>query len=41
MQTLRESSSKSSIWKLKVEQVSEETDALKAALDKYTHREGR
>lgn len=41
MQVLRESSSKSSIWKLKVEQVSEETDALRAALDKYTHKEGR
>ncbi len=41
MQVLRESSSKSGIWKLKVEQVSEETNALRAALDKYTHKERR
>lgn len=41
MQSLRDSTSKRSIWKHKVEQVSEECDALRAALDKHTHREGR
>ena len=41
MQSLRDSSSKRDIWKHKVEQVSEEYDALSAALDKHSHRERR
>jgi uncharacterized protein YukE len=41
MQSLRESTSKRDIWKHKVEQVSEECDALGAALDKHGHRERR
>lgn len=41
MQSLRDSSSKRDIWKHKVEQVSEECDALSAALDKHSHRERR
>ena len=41
MQVVRTSTSKSDVWKRRVEQVAEETDALKAALDKYTHRERR
>ena len=38
MQALRDSSSKTDIWKRKVEQVVEEADDLRAALDKHTHR---
>jgi len=41
MQVVRTSTSKSDVWKRRVEQVAEETDALKAALDKHTHRERR
>ena len=41
MQSLRDSSSRRDIWKHKVELVSEEYDALSAALDKHTHRERR
>ncbi len=41
MQVLRESNTKRDIWKLKVEQVSEETDALRTALEKHTHKERR
>ncbi|BDA40502.1 probable Golgi SNAP receptor complex member 2 [Coccomyxa sp. Obi] len=41
MQVLRESNTKRDIWKLKVEQVSEETDALQTALEKHTHKERR
>ncbi|KAK9825436.1 hypothetical protein WJX81_007409 [Elliptochloris bilobata] len=41
MQVVRSSTAKSDIWKRRVEQVAEETDALKAALDKHTHHERR
>ncbi|CAL5225285.1 g8083 [Coccomyxa viridis] len=41
MQSLRDGSSRRDIWKHKVELVSEEYDALSAALDKHTHRERR
>ena len=41
MQVVRNSTSKSDIWKRRVEQVAEETDALRAALDKHTHKERR
>ena len=41
MQVLRESNTKRDLWKLKVEQVSEETDALRTALEKHTHKERR
>ena len=38
MQALRDSGTKTDMWKRKVEQVSEEADDLSAALDKHTHR---
>lgn len=41
MQVVKESTAKRDIWKRKVEQVSEETDALRAALDKHTGRQHR
>ena len=41
MHALRESTAKKDIWKRKVEQVAEEVDDLRAALDKHTHRERR
>ena len=41
MQVVRSSTAKSDVWKRRVEQVAEETDALRAALDKHTHRERR
>lgn len=41
MRVLRENYSNRDIWKLKVEQVSEETDALRIALEKHTHKERR
>ncbi|KAL3147673.1 hypothetical protein ABBQ32_002426 [Trebouxia sp. C0010 RCD-2024] len=41
MQVVKESAAKRDIWKRKVEQVSEETDALRMALDKHTGRQHR
>ena len=41
MHALRESAVKKDIWKRKVEQVAEESDDLRAALDKHMHRERR
>lgn len=41
MQALREAASKRDIWKRKVEQISEETDALRTGLDRFTGRQAR
>jgi hypothetical protein len=41
MQVLQQSNTKRDMWKLKVEQVSEETDALRTAMEKHTHKERR
>ncbi|DBB07548.1 TPA: hypothetical protein ACH3X3_009005 [Trebouxia sp. C0006] len=41
MQVVKESTAKRDIWKRKVEQVSEETDSLRVALDKHTGRQNR
>ncbi|PSC73478.1 Qb-SNARE Bos1 Membrin family [Micractinium conductrix] len=41
MQSLREPPSKRDVWKRKVEQVAEETDALAAGLQRFTHRQQR
>lgn len=39
MQMLRESASRQDVWKAKVEQVAEETDALRLALDRFSSRQ--
>lgn len=41
MQIMKDSASKRDLWKTKVEQVAEETDALKAGLDRFCGREKR
>ncbi|EFJ49694.1 Qb-SNARE, Bos1/Membrin family [Volvox carteri f. nagariensis] len=41
MQVIRENSSKRDVWKRKVEQVSEELDSIRQALDRHTSRESR
>jgi hypothetical protein len=41
MHTLRESVSKSDIWKRKVELMGEEADALRVGLEKFTQRQNR
>lgn len=41
MHTLRESVSKSDIWKRKVEQMGEEADALRVGLEKFSQRQNR
>ncbi|KAI3435619.1 hypothetical protein D9Q98_001679 [Chlorella vulgaris] len=41
MQSLREPAAKRDIWKRKVEQVSEETDAIRIGLDRFSHRQQR
>ena len=39
MQVLRDNTGKRDVWKAKVEQVAEETDALRVGLDRFTHRQ--
>ncbi|GLI61414.1 hypothetical protein VaNZ11_003609 [Volvox africanus] len=41
MQVIRENSSKRDVWKRKVEQVSEELDSIRHALERHTRRESR
>jgi Golgi SNAP receptor complex protein 2 len=41
MQSMREAASKRDLWKRKVEQVAEESDALRVALDKFGVRQHR
>ncbi|GIL74007.1 hypothetical protein Vretimale_5062 [Volvox reticuliferus] len=41
MQVIRENASKRDVWKRKVEQVSEELDSIRQALDRHTRRESR
>lgn len=41
MHVVRDSAAKRDVWKRKVEQVAEETDCIRMALDKYTMREQR
>ncbi|GLC45554.1 hypothetical protein PLESTB_001205600 [Pleodorina starrii] len=41
MQVIRENASKRDVWKRKVEQVSEELDSIRHALDRHTGRESR
>ncbi|GFR51312.1 hypothetical protein Agub_g13677 [Astrephomene gubernaculifera] len=41
MQVIRENASKRDVWKRKVEQVSEELDSIRRALERQTHRESR
>lgn len=39
MQMMREAAAKRDIWKRKVEQVAEEADSLRVALERYSHRQ--
>jgi hypothetical protein len=41
MQIIKETGAKRDLWKNKVEQVAEETDALRAGLDRFSGREKR
>ncbi|KAG2483470.1 hypothetical protein HYH03_017653 [Edaphochlamys debaryana] len=41
MQVIRENASKRDVWKRKVEQVSEELDLIRTALDRHSSRENR